>query len=181
MKKLHLLPLIVSIALLAPLAWAQSDDGFSSFEERMTGREFTEAGLHKLSEEELAALNAWVRNRSLAGSDDAELQRALAERAELEQALARAEAGGGSARGGREQFSTPEETFTSSIVGSFSGWTGETEFELENGMVWQQIGSDTLSTRRMENPSVTLRPGVFGGWTLQVEGYNKRTRVRRIR
>ena len=142
----------------------------------MTGREFTESGLHKLTDEELAALNAWVRNRSLAGSDNEELQRALSEAAELEQALARAEADDHGA-----DLALKREEFTTTIVGDFSGWSGYTEFELANGMVWQQIGSDTLRARRMENPEVTLRPGMFGSWFLKVEGYNQSTRVRRVR
>ena len=150
---------------LLPLALiAQSDDGFSSFEERMTGREFTEAGLHKLSEEELAALNEWVRQRSLAEHEQAQIAAAVQ-----------------SAAGVSDINNMPREIIVSSIVGSFSGWDGNTEFVLENGMVWEQAGSDdTFATRRLENPIVTIRPALFGSWTLQVEGYNRRTRVRRI-
>lgn len=168
----------LGLLLTAWNAQAQSTDEFSSFEERMTGKEFTEAGLHKLTPEELAALNSWVRNRSLAGSDDAELQAALAEAEALERALAEAQPG---ASGSAGSLQTPRETFSSSIVGSFSGWEGGTEFVLENGMVWEQVGNDRYTTRNMENPTVTLRPGLFGNWSLQVEGYNKRTNVRRVR
>lgn len=174
----------LGLFLTAWNAQAQTTDEFSSFEERMTGKEFTEAGLHKLTPEELAALNSWVRNRSLAGNDDAELQAALAEAEALERALADAQAGDTSSSGSSGPtgaLRTPRERFSSSIVGSFSGWEGGTEFVLENGMVWQQVGNDRYTTRNMENPTVTLRPGLFGSWSLQVEGYNRRTNVRRIR
>lgn len=128
----------------------------------MTGREFTAAGLHKLTDEELAALNEWVRQRSLAEHEQIALQQAQ-NPALMDIRL------------------MPEETFSSTIVGSFSGWDGDTEFVLANGMVWEQTGNDRYSTRQMENPIVTIRPGFLGNWTLQVEGYNKRTNVRRIK
>jgi hypothetical protein len=35
----------------------------------MTGQEFRETGLHKLTDEELAALNRWIRQRSLTLED----------------------------------------------------------------------------------------------------------------
>ena len=56
------LTLSISASLLAA-------EGFSSLEEQMTGKEFTAAGLDKLSAEELAVLNAWVRAHSLATLD----------------------------------------------------------------------------------------------------------------
>ena len=40
--------------------------GFSSLEEQMTGKEFSAAGLEKLSKPELDALNSWIRGHSLA-------------------------------------------------------------------------------------------------------------------
>jgi hypothetical protein len=69
----------------------------------------------------------------------------------------------------------------SRIVGSFSGWSGDDVFELENGMVWKQAESGTLSIATIENPEVRIRPGFFGSWQLQVEGSNRRVRVERIR
>ena len=164
MKTIAYILLGLALSLIPLTLIAQSDDGFSSFEERMTGREFTEAGLHKLSEEELAALNEWVRQRSLAEHEQAQIAAAQ------------------SADSVPDINNMPREIIVSSIVGSFSGWDGDTEFVLENGMVWEQAGSDDdFATRRLENPTVTIRPSLFGNWTLQVEGYNRRTSVRRIK
>ena len=72
------------------------------------------------------------------------------------------------------------EKFQARIVGDFSGWTGNTEFELENGMVWRQDERDTFYIPPFENPVVTITPGLLGSWRLSVEGYNKAVRVERI-
>src|SRR5690625_5867296 len=67
---LHLFRATLVVAFLASFAsLATGQDSFSSLEERMTGKEFKQAGLHKLSEDELAALNAWIQARSLAEGD----------------------------------------------------------------------------------------------------------------
>lgn len=156
------LPLALVLALLTASVVAQDDIGFSSLEERMTAAEFRAAGLDKLSDQELTALNEWIRMRSLAE------QEALA----LAELQARRE-------GPVPIRDMAEEPFEAFIVGAFDGWSGKTEFQLDNGMVWEQVGNDRYTTAPMENPKVIIRPGLFGGWTLQVEGYNKRTNVRR--
>ncbi|NNJ64680.1 MAG: hypothetical protein HKP16_03880, partial [Xanthomonadales bacterium] len=65
MKRL-ITPALLLLVAAAPL---QAADGFSSLEEQMSGKEFTEAGLDKLSQDELDALNAWIRRHSLATLD----------------------------------------------------------------------------------------------------------------
>lgn len=160
--------LVLLLLACCPSSWAQSDPQFSSLEERMTGREFNQTGLHKLNRDELAALNRWIRERSLAeneaasqGSDNRSgLPDRPGELPEIER-MAR-------------------EKFQARIVGEFSGWTGDTEFELENGMVWRQDERDTFYIPPVENPTVTITPGLLGSWRLSVEGYNKAVRVERI-
>lgn len=161
---------LVPVSLLCcSLLSAQSDPAFSSLEERMTGREFTETGLHKLSPDELAALNRWIQERSLAeyegppenGDNGAALPDQPGEAPAIER-MAR-------------------EPFQSRVVGEFSGWTGDTEFELENGMVWRQAEDATFFIPPVENPVVTIRPGVMSSWILSVEGYNSSTRVERVK
>ena len=160
----RLLPLALLAALFtAPLA-AQDELAFSSLEERMTAAEFRAAGLDKLSDQELAALNEWIRMRSLAEQEAL----ALAEQQQRRSGPVPIE-------------DMPEEPFEAYIVGPFDGWSGKTEFVLDNGMVWQQTGNDRYPMAPTDNPKVLIRPGLFGGWTLQVEGYNKRTNVERIR
>ncbi|QKK01509.1 MAG: hypothetical protein HND55_01890 [Pseudomonadota bacterium] len=153
------------IAALTVCGALYADQPFSSLEERMTAREFREAGLDKLSPEELAALNRWIRERSLAEGEAVELRRQQAGPA-----------------GDRRGFDDGDRsTIRSRIKGPFTGWTGETEFHLENGMVWRQAQGGVHDVPEMQNPAVEIRPGMFGSWQLIVEGYNRRVRVERIK
>ncbi|MCA1778057.1 MAG: hypothetical protein LC637_01360 [Xanthomonadaceae bacterium] len=158
---------LVPILLTAfSAASAQSPESFSSLEERMTGKEFAETGLDKLSADELASLNRWIRRRSLAaGEATGSGEQSLPDRPGELPSIA----------------SMAREPFQTRVIGKFTGWTGETEFSLENGMVWKQTGDGTFFIPEVENPTVTIRPGAIGTWRLSVEGYNSSTRVTRIR
>lgn len=61
MKKLLLIVLALSLHCTVHAA-----EGFSTLEERMSGKEFKETGLGKLTEAELSALNDWLRRHSVA-------------------------------------------------------------------------------------------------------------------
>jgi len=170
-------PFILAVAVLLSVAsFATYAREFSSLEERMTGREFRDAGLHKLTDEELAALNRWIEMRSLA---EGEVPTWATGAGTVPTPGATVD---GSSAGDLRGLERGERTeINSRIVGSFSGWSGNDVFELENGMVWEQAESGTFSVATIENPKVRIRPGLFGSWQLQVEGYNRRTRVERVR
>ena len=68
----------------------------------------------------------------------------------------------------------------SRIVGKFNGWTGETEFRLDNNQIWKQSGNGFLKVS-MNNPKVKIEAGMFGGYILSVEGYNSRVKVKRVK
>ena len=68
----------------------------------------------------------------------------------------------------------------SRIVGKFNGWTGETQFQLENGQIWRQSGNGFLRVS-MNNTKVKIEAGMFGGYILSVEGYNSRVKVKRVK
>jgi len=163
---LFLLTLVISAPLLAA-------EGFSSVEEQMTGKEFTAAGLDKLSPDELAALNDWIRRHSLATLD-----------APTAAAATAASTGGepaGDQRGFRAEKEEGDRTpIQSNIVGKFSGWDGQTVFKLANGMIWEQADKDKFYIREVENPAIVIEPGMFGTWRLRVEGYNSECRVERL-
>lgn len=155
---------ILLLAALLALAAPLSAQEFSSLEERMSYAEFKAAGLEKLSPEELAALNDWLRRQgTLAGA-----------------ATATTAAPSSDNRGLPE--SSSREVIVSRILGEFTGWTGNTRFTLENGQVWEQRGDNSrLTGVRLSNPTVTLKPALIGSsWYLQVEGYNATAKVRRI-
>lgn len=155
---------ILTLSISASMFAAQ---GFSTLEEQMTGKEFTAAGLNKLSDQELAALNAWIRSRT-------------------PEALASASAGAASSTlvttEDRRGFDDDEERnpINSRIVGRFNGWDGETVFKLENGMIWEQVDDDKFYVKEIENPVVTVDPSMFGRWHLSIEGHDSECRVKRI-
>jgi hypothetical protein len=176
------LVLIFSLMMLSVCATAQAQSQgrsspasgapFSTLEERMTGPEFRETGLHKLTDEELRALNLWIQRRSLAEGEVAEAAGAPAPHTGA--SAATDQRGLAAERGDRRPI-------RSRIVGEFTGWDGNTEFELDNGMVWRQAEPGRLVLSPIENPAVVIEPGILGSWRLGVEGRNARVRVQRIR
>jgi hypothetical protein len=152
------LRLALILALAASGLHAQT---FSSLEERMSEAEFRAAGLDKLSAEELANLNAWLRDRA-------------ASAAATTPARAR----------GDERVGLPDgpegRSVVSRIAGEFTGWGGSTRFELENGQVWQQDEATSLRGVRADHPVVTIEPAFLGSYRMRVDGFNQRVRVKRI-
>ena len=164
------------IAILASILCTSvfGADGFSSLEEQMTGKEYSAAGLDKLTPEELAVLNNWIRNHSVATLDKPKAGSSTV-----------AAAGGtetGDMRGLKNKSDDDEDRtpITSRIIGSFSGWDGHAIFKLENGMIWEQDDKDKFYIREIQNPEVTIKPGMFGSWHLSVDGYSSRCRVERL-
>jgi len=163
MKRL-LLPLI----LLTTSQALSAQDAFSTLEERMTGKEFSAAGLDKLSNEELAALNAWLRSHSVATLQNARYAEGVATEDTL----------------GFKNKAAPEsdqKVIVSTIMGSFSGWKGVgAEIKLDNGMTWKTAEQGNFYIPPREGAVATIKKGIFGTWRLEVEGYNKTVRVERV-
>lgn len=155
----------LALSLAASPARAQE---FSSLEERMSAAEFRAAGLDKLTPEELAKLNEWLRGKQAlapAGSAYTPAQPVEDRRGFYPDAV-----------------SDDGSPIYSSIVGPFTGWSKRGDkFTLANGQVWEAIDSTTRLKVKLENPSVTLTPGMINGWFLQVDGYNTKVRVKRVR
>ncbi len=177
MKKLLLIILAFSIHVTANAAGE-----FSTLEERMSGKEFKETGLVKLTGQELANLNDWLRRHSVAT---------------LENASARSSAGAASAsaasaspiedtRGLKEKNKEDDDldlgkVINSTIVGTFDGWDRKgTLFKLANGMIWQQSENDTFFINAVKDPEVTITKGFTRTWHLSLVGHNSSVRVKRI-
>ena len=171
MNKILMALLFLSVTLSVAAAGA-----FSSLEEQMTGKEFSAAGLDKLSRQELDVLNDWLHRHSVA-------------------TLAASTASTAEADSGKDQDELKSEdkdedkdkdegkdrtTITSKLVGSFDGWDGQTVFELENGQIWAQASKSKFHTREVENPVAVIEPGMFGTWRIHIEGIDKECRVKRI-
>ena len=161
MNKLFLTALIIVISTTVV---AQSK--FSSLEEQMTGKEYSETGMGKLTPEELAALNNWIRARSLATLDQV---RPVSSNSVDDRGFEN-----------QKMSEMDRSTITSRLVGTFTGWDGETVFKLDNGMIWEQADKDKFYIKEVENPVVTIEPGAFRTWKLSVEGYTSDCRVERI-
>ncbi|NRB71170.1 MAG: hypothetical protein HRU51_04570 [Xanthomonadales bacterium] len=154
---------LFAIAALSAAAFSNAQQGFSTIEERMTGKEFTAAGLDKLSDEELSALNEWLRARSVATLEN-ESRSYTDTRGFENQTMAGLNSSDVMAR----------------VKGNFSGWTGDTVFELDNGMIWEQVEDSTFYMSPTNDAVVVIEKGVFNSWRLRVDGYNKTVRVRRV-
>ena len=157
---------------------AYAADEFSTLEERMSGKEFKESGLGKLTDSELAALNDWLRRHSVAT---------------LENATARTD---GSAAVAGNQNATKEDlrgfpnqpkgskeddVISSTIVGTFTGWeTKGTLFKLANGMIWQQTENDSFHVPAVENPQIVIKKGFMKKWKLSLAGHKSKVSVKRI-
>lgn len=156
-----LLPTLLALALTAGTAAAQE---FSSLEERMSAKEFKEAGLDKLTPEELAKLNAWLGGRMQA------------------QAAAPATAPVEDRRGFLDGEDEDESDIVTTIPGTFRGWSKKGDrFVLSNGQVWEVSDATPKFSVNVENPQVTIEAGAFSAWYLSIEGYNARVKVRRIK
>lgn len=167
------LPLALLIPVLAlMLAGPGAAQEFSSLEERMSQSEFAGAGLDKLSPQELETLNAWLR-RELTTTTTAATTAAL-----IKNKTDRLGFDRGGVFGSREA----EGTIVSRVAGEFQGWNRKGQrFTLENGQVWETLDASSPLSVRLTNPQVTLSSGLVGTWFLQVEGYNTRVKVKRVK
>ncbi len=170
MKKLLFFVLAFSIHYTANAA-----DSFSTLEERMTGKEFKETGIVKLTDEELAALNDWLRRHSVAT-----LENAAALSASSSATMDASE----DLRGLENQKGTnPDgDVIYSTIVGTFNGWKEKgTLFKLANGMVWRQDDHDTFYVKPTENAEITIEKGFMDVWHLSMVGHGSKVRVKRVK
>jgi hypothetical protein len=147
------LPSVLCLLLAAP-AFAQQ---FSSLEERMTSADFKAAGLDKLSPDELKHLDTWLQNHQQVKMVNSS---------------------------GKPVFYADDadrEKFETHLVGTFSGWGGNSEFTLSNGRVWKQAESGAYSCPTVTNPTVTIKPMLLGSWLMYVQGCNESVRVERVK
>jgi hypothetical protein len=158
MNRFRALAVVIALAVSATAAAKE----FSTLEERMSRTDFTNAGLDRLSPEQLKNLNDWLRLNGLAPGAP------LAARG----------------KDGVPEFYPEEEDrqlIEATIPGRIDGWLGKTSFKLDNGQVWQQAESGQRSGLGLENPKVRIRPTLLGGWLMYVDGCGCSLRVRRVK
>lgn len=128
-----------------------------TIQELMGSAAFREAGLEKLSPEQLSALNRWL--------------------AEYTIRVMRIGAGYVTSEAVAEDKPSGE-VIESHIAGSFHGWSGETVFKLENGQYWQQAEYD-YEYHYAYRPEVLIYPS-GGKFAMKVEGMDETLHVRKL-
>jgi len=148
---------VLSAALLvAGVARAEESDDFPGIEKLMTPQEYEAAGLDKLSKQELESLDAWLVRYT---AEDAPAVAKSSDEVKEKQ----------------RKF----EPITSRIDGKFEGWTGKTEFRLQNGQVWQQRISGKYAYAA-DNPEVVITRNWAGYFWMKVLETGKSVPVTRI-
>ncbi|MEE4278760.1 MAG: hypothetical protein V2I82_09885 [Halieaceae bacterium] len=142
------------VALVASALAFAEEKGFPGIETLMTEEEFRAAGIHRLSAEEREALDAWLL-RYTAG--DAQ----LLQKTEVV----------------REAEDEEEFEVVSRIKGDFSGWSGETVFELENGQTWVQRLDGRYRYKGPPNPEVRIDRNWLGFYRLTIVETGRRVGV----
>jgi hypothetical protein len=192
---------LMTVLAFASLALAVFGQDFT---QTMTPEERRAAGLDRLSAEELARLKAAVeRYKSgevTAISREAE-QKVAAVKHEAAERVAAAEAKAKETVAARpadrssgpswlkalvtlkkaEEQPDAQEALESRIAGSFKGWRRGTMFDLENGQRWQHVDGEDYVTPPAPSPRVTIKPGAFGTFWMQIEGVKPRVRVKPVR
>jgi hypothetical protein len=172
MRAVHSVLIAAALAAAVP-AFAQQ----TRIEDRLTAAEFRDAGLGKLSDAELARLNELlVRGASSAPPATAA--------PDVETRIAQAREEGRREAQGQDRGLRPAESrepIESTIPGAFTGFSQGREYTLANGQVWKQTDSASIAGARGQDIGVQIRPGFMSVWWLQVDGYNTRAKVERVR
>ena len=142
---------------------AQAVD-FPGVQKAMSPQAYEAAGISKLSPEERARLDEFIRNYAASTSEKAAT-------AAVDQAT----------KEGKVKPNGPE-IIQSSIVGRFSGYNGRTTFTLENGQVWKQAQQVSRAYPPVDSPPVLIIKGtaVLAGYRMYIAGGGN-VRVSRVR
>lgn len=154
--------------------------------DEMDAEAFRAMGLHKLSAEELAALEAYLDARKAPAPEaNAQRQELSARPSSPASDSKPSKPAEPVAEFGQEQL--PRETEQSAptliearIVGEFRGWDGNTAFRLDNGQIWKQRVGGKYRSRARTNPEVIVEKGRFGYYLKLVET-GRSVGVKRIR
>lgn len=155
---------LTALLVLAPLVHAQQAG--APIQQQMTPEQFKAAGLDRLEPEQLENLNAWLNRTISAESSKA---------AEVAKKQVKEENRGFLNYPGSEPIRTR-------ITGEFRGFAKGRMYTLDNGQAWQQMDDASLAGVRIDQPEVTITPGLVGNhWFFGVKGYNTKAKVQRIK
>jgi hypothetical protein len=152
---MKLKPLLFSLLAASSAAHAQNLD----LRELMSPAAFDEAGLDKLTEQELDSLNQWLIRYT---AHEAPLLRQHSQEVR------------------KELQTAASEVVRTQIEGAFAGWSGKTEFLLKNGEVWRQRMPATYQLKR-QDPEVEIYQGRLGRYWLRLVETGQAVPVSRVR
>lgn len=140
----------LALAALAPVHVARAEKAeFPGVEKAMPAQEFEAAGLQKLTADERARLDEFIRTAISSSS-------AKAATDAVDRAV-------------KERKAQPPDIIQSRIVGPFSGYNGRTIFRLENGQTWAQAQRDSAYYPKIDSPPVLIAKGTIG-YTMYIAG-----------
>ena len=169
---------LVCAALALP---AMAQETATDLRAQMSAAEFKAAGLDKLSNAELTALNAWLNRKVDAVTTQVTEQVTEQVTAQVTE-KAKEEGRKEVVEKNRGFFDFgSSEPIVSNIVGEFRGFGQGRKWTLANGQVWEQTDAATLAGVRKTDPQIKIKPGVLGAWWMKIDGYNTQAKVRRIK
>ncbi|MBF6025657.1 hypothetical protein [Lysobacter niastensis] len=150
----------LSLALFAAAVQmpAMAEKPYVALEKRLSAEQLHATGLDTLSTEQLALLNRLLSDEQVAR--DTQKARDSA--------------------GLREKRDAATESFTATVKGDSRGWSTGDVVTLDNGQRWRVIDGELYLGKSVSQPKVTVSPGAFGSWYLQVEGQTPKLKVQRV-
>ena len=145
MKQVRTCAVFLSLLLsfsLAALAETEKNE-FPGTQKLMSPKAFQEAGLNKLTPEERARLDDFIRH--YVETSNQEVAKTAVEHAVKE-----------------DKVPSQPQVIESRIVGPFQGYNGHTRFTLENGQVWAQSQADTRAYPPTDSPPIIIVKAGFG-------------------
>ena len=140
---------VAVVGFAGPRFAAAQEVEFPGVEKAMPAEEFEGAGLSKLTAEERARLDDFIRSYVTKSNEKAAT-------VAVDQAVKE--------RGVKEPV-----VIQSNIVGVFTGYTGRSSFRLANGQVWRQSQQVERTYPKIDSPPVLLTKGQWG-WRMYIAG-----------
>lgn len=151
------------------------------FSDRLSADQRKAAGLDGLSPEQLAALDAFVRQDRQQGVAQVKekVRDELREEVKAQVKAEVKEQAKAEARTEMQKVQEAEIRILSRIAGKYSGWEGATQFKLENGQVWRQSEPGVYYVSPVDSPAVLIEK-VYGSWRLydQAGGWVRVVRIK---
>ena len=162
MKKLLLLLLCAFV--LAPTNFLRAQDAaekstFPGVKKTMSAEDYETAGLMKLSNEERAELDKFLRGFLSSGNEPAAKKAATRP---VEEAVKEQNATAQPVEEAVKEQKAAAEVTQSRIAGPFTGYDGHSTFTLENGQVWTQSQPDSAVFKKVDSPPVLILKDTVG-------------------